>query len=152
MEGKRAQPVHFEINALHDVAEPKAWVELHDYLLEGKRKVLPKAPPASYLPKHLRKPPPPKPRQPEADLTIYRAIEEIYAPTAREASVVHAALDVDVTLCREAAANRGMEPDELSACEAHVEEIRLNYTKEIDQICDWYLENMARVYDNPEGL
>ncbi|MBF0620808.1 MAG: hypothetical protein HQL54_02660 [Magnetococcales bacterium] len=123
-----------------------------------------------YLLKNLRPPPPPPPVNPfkemddkeiakaeakiakqlppEADITLWETLEEVYAPISLD-NPVSQVLESIQEDCRNWYDQKAISQEQMTTCNDALKDIGYRYMNQLDKIADWYLENMFRIIKNP---
>ncbi|MBF0589516.1 MAG: hypothetical protein HQL53_10325 [Magnetococcales bacterium] len=133
-------------------ATDETWVELKDYLIHGVRRVKsidpkkflePAAPHSSPSMPH----PPGTQRPPEANHTIYSALEEVLKVHNPRGPVMQAIDDLQGTLVERVAAGE-LDPEQAEQQRQTLEQVRENHTARAEEINAWYLDHHFRVFED----
>ncbi|MBF0142465.1 MAG: hypothetical protein HQL57_01830 [Magnetococcales bacterium] len=129
---------------------PPGWVPLADYMIDGVRHRLEPLPETAYF-ERLVAPPEPPPPQPERDLTMYRALAEVYAMVTRQGAV-RRRLDRFLAESRAQCASGRIRPESLRKIEENIAAIQAKHLERLESVAEYFLARYFRIYDNPEPV
>ncbi|MBF0423582.1 MAG: hypothetical protein HQL73_11380 [Magnetococcales bacterium] len=126
------------------------WMDASDYFLNGIRVDQP-LPDESQFIVTLREPPPPPPAPPEAGMTIYDAMRQIYSVYGPKNAIFSRLRQMEQQDRQELNDGRiDLEEFERRAVATAI--IRENHGRRMEKITKWYLDNYFRLFENPEPV
>ncbi|MBF0124421.1 MAG: hypothetical protein HQL60_03690 [Magnetococcales bacterium] len=128
---------------------PDLWVSWSDHFLHGKRRSRLSD---SVAAEHAKQQPAPSstPSQlpPEARVTVQQAVEQVFAPLAREASSVNRRLDRMLGDCRRHHGAGRFSDAQWQQCQHDMEQIREQFARDGDTVAHWFLDHFFRVFED----
>ncbi|MBF0447229.1 MAG: hypothetical protein HQL67_03415 [Magnetococcales bacterium] len=127
---------------------PEGWVSEFDYHVNNVRKSAPTKRVDDFV-VTLKAPPPKTPAPPEADFTVYEALDEVMSSIkSRELeSRLEQMAREDLREFKAGLINQ----DELERRKVAASIILDNHARRKERIADWYLDHYFRLFENPES-
>ncbi|MBF0212849.1 MAG: hypothetical protein HQM00_04690 [Magnetococcales bacterium] len=124
---------------------PETWVAYDDHVLRGVRKVRETANDEAYIDR-LKPAPPPQEVPDEAYLTIFDALQDVWAVPASKGAVFTRLAMMNMADRADWSAGRITET-EFKRRQAAIEEIRVHYATRAEEATEWFLNHRFRLFE-----
>ncbi|MBF0158874.1 MAG: hypothetical protein HQL58_05070 [Magnetococcales bacterium] len=134
---------------------PDLWVSWRDYSLHGQQPTRLRR--SMAVAEQLRKQPPPTTSTssslpPEARVTVQQAVEQVFAPLARDKGYVHRRLDQVLSECRRRYSTGHFSEAQWRQCQQDMEQIRDQFARCGDEVAHWFLDHFFRIFEDIDEL